>query len=330
MRILPFAAAALGALLAPLSAQDLRRALVDADAVVVGRQVAKAAHDDDVTLHTVQVLLDVRGAAAASVVVLDWPKLALHQRPTPRQSRLYCLQDARRNAEQLGLPAEKGPYFKMVGFAGANPLVGADLDQDPVVRFARLLAAADAGAPPADTAPALFAMALGKDAAVRLEATRLLAERPIVRARLDGAHWSQLVARAVGETEDMPYKSALAELCAEQRLEGLFDALVIGLSETTDAEYARAVGRIGKGLHGEEAALRLLARLQQTAQREKRAPLLAALGATNTEAALDALLAMDRKDPAVLAALRAHRAPRAVAAVEAADAAAKAADKQPK
>lgn len=316
MRHPTIACAAIVGLLLPLAAQDLRRGLVAADAVVVGRQVAKTPHDEDVTLHTLQVVLDVRGAAGATAVtVLDWPKLALHQRPTPRQTRLYCLQDASGNAARLGLPADKGPYFKMVGFAGSNPLVGADLDADPVVRFARLLAASEAGAPTNDTARGLFAAALEGDAAVRTEATRLLAERPDLRQRLDGVHWSRLIGRAVGETDDIAYKSALAELCAEQRLDGVFDALLVGLAEVQDPGYAATVGRIGKALHGEDAAAKLLARLQQTAQAERRAPLLLALGATNTAGALDALLRMDRKDPAVLAALKAHRDPKAQEAV---------------
>jgi hypothetical protein len=320
MRYLPLGCFVVFALDASVSGQDLRRGLVAADAVVVARQVAKVAHDDDVTLHTLQVLLDVRGGGGAtSVVVLDWPRLALHQRPTLRQSRLYCLTDASRNAAQLGLPPANGPYFKMVGFAGSNPLVGADLDKDPIVGFARLLAAAEAGAPPADTARATAAAALGADLTVRLEAARHLAEMPTLRGRLDGVQWSAFVARAVGETEDLTYKSALAELCAEQRLDGLFDALLVGLSETPDVAYARTVGRIGKALHGEDAANRLLTRLQQVGQRERRAPLLVALGATNTAAALDALLRMDRAEPAVVDGLRAHRDPRAVAAVAAAE-----------
>lgn len=324
MRLPSIGCSVLLALAAGAPAQDLRRALVAADAVVVARQVGKTVHDDDVTLHTLQVLLDVRGGGgAASVVVLDWPKLALHQRPAPRQSRLYCLQDASRNAAQLGLPAGAGPYYKMVGFAGSNPLVGADLDKDATVAFARLLAAADAGAPPVDIARGAVAAALGPDPVVRLEATRHLAEMPTLRAKLDGLQWSVFVSRAVGETDDIPYKSALAELCAEQRLDGLYDALLVGLSETPDAGYARTVGRIGNALHGEDAAGRLLARLQQVAQKDKRAPLLVALGATNTAAALDALMTMDRSEPAVLDALRSHRHPRAVEAVEAADRAAR-------
>lgn len=300
------------ALLSLAPAQELRRGLVAADAVLVGRQVGKKPHDDTVTLHRVQVLLDVRGAqGATAVTVLDWPKLALHQRPQPRQSRLYCLQDASKVADKLGLPATDGPYFRMVGHPGSHPLVGAEAAADPYVRFAQLLAASEAGAPPTDTANGLFTTALQGDAAVRAEATRYLTERPDLRSKLGGLQWSQLVSRAAGETADVPYKIALAELCAEQRLEGVFDALVIGLTEVSDPEYARTVGRIGKVLHGEDAATKLTERLRQAGQPATRATLLLALGATNTQSALDALLRMDKKDVAVEAALREHRSPKA-------------------
>jgi hypothetical protein len=300
------------ALLSLAPAQELRRGLVAADAVLVGRQVGKKPHDDTVTLHRVQVLLDVRGAqGATAVTVLDWPKLALHQRPQPRQSRLYCLQDAGKVADKLGLPATDGPYFRMVGHPGSHPLVGAETAADPYVRFAQLLAASEAGAPPTDTANGLFTTALQGDAAVRGEATRYLTERPDLCAKLGGLQWSQLVSRAAGETADVPYKIALAELCAEQRLEGVFDALVIGLTEISDPEYARTVGRIGKVLHGEDAATKLTERLRQAGQPATRATLLLALGATNTQTALDALLRMDKKDVAVEAALREHRSPKA-------------------
>lgn len=304
------------ALLPLLPAQDLRKGLIAADAVVVAREIGKTPHDDDVTVHRLQILLDVRGAAgASSVAVLDWPKLSLHQRPSPRQSRLYCLQDARKTAERLGLPAADGPYYKMVGYAGSCPLVGADADADPAVRFAKVLAASEAGAQPGDTAQALFTTAVQGDAAVRSEAAKLLSERSDLRARLGALQWSQLVARATGETEDVPYKIVLAELCAEQRLDGVFDALIVGLSEVADPEFARTVGRIGRQLHGEDAATKLTERLRQTAQKPARDTLLLALGATNTEGALDALLRMDRKDAAVEAALREHRSPKAREAV---------------
>jgi hypothetical protein len=303
-------------LIAAVSAQELRRGLVAADAVIVARQLGKTAHDEDVELHKLQVLHDVRGAKGApTVTVLDWPKLALHQRPMPRQSRLYCLQDASKAAARLGLPENGGPYFKMVGWPGSNPLVGAEPATDPSVRFAQILAASETGTAPTDTATALFQTALQGAPTVRNEAVRYLTERGDLRAKLVGLQWSQLIARAAGELEDVPYKIALAELCAEQRLDGVFDALVIGLSEIPDPEYARTVGRLGKALHGEDAAVRLTERLRRAAQPAQRAPLLLALGATNTDSALDALLRMDRTDAAVEAALREHRSPKAQEAV---------------
>jgi hypothetical protein len=297
-------------------AQDLRRGLVDADAVVVGRQLGKTNHDEDLALHRVQVLLDVRGASGhAHVTVLDWPKLSLHQRPTPRQSRLYCLQDASGTATRLGLPAANGPYFKMVGWAGSNPLVGAEVAADPSVKFARLLANSEAGTSPADTASGLCTMALQGEPGIRIEATRFLTERPDLQSRLSGLQWSQLVTRASGEIDDVPHKIALAELCAEQRLDGLLDALAVSLGPVADPEYARTVGRIGKLLHGEGVTAKLEERLRRAAQPQDRSALLLAIGASNTASALEALLAMDSKDAAVEAALREHASPRAKEAV---------------
>jgi hypothetical protein len=281
-----------------LPAQELRRGLVDADAVLVGRQVGKKEHDENLTLHRVQVLFEVRGAnAATAITVLDWPKLALHQRPSPRQSRLYCLQDATAAATRSGLPAADGPYFKMVGWPGSHPLVGGQ------------------GSPPATTATALCALALGQDTVLRLEATRYLAERPDLRSHLGGLEWSRLLSRATGEVDDLPHKIALAELCGEQRLDGVFDALMLSLGQVTDADYARTVGRIGKALHGEQSATQLLERLRIAGQANDRQALLLALGASNTQAALDTLLQMDARDAAVEAALREHRSPRARDAV---------------
>ena len=294
------------------AAQELRRGIVDADAVIVGRQVAKTVHDPDLVLHRVQVIREVRGTeGATAVTVLDWPKLALHQRPSPRQSRLYCLQDATGTASRLGLPAADGPYFKMVGWPGSNPLVGAEPAQDPYFLFARLLAGGDTGTSPAATARSLCNTALGADPVLRIEATKYLIERPDLRSRLDGLQWSQLLSRATGEIEDIPHKIALAELCGEQRLDGVFDTLLVSLGQVTDPEFARTVGRIGRTLHGEQAAAKLETRIRMAGQDGDRRALLLALGATNTQSALDALLRMDRKDAAVDAALKEHRSPRA-------------------
>ena len=301
-----------------LGAQELRRGLATADAVVVARGVQRTEVADDLVLHRLQIVRHVRGANEhTAVAVLDFPRLGVHQRPTPRQSRLYCLQDATAQATRLGLPADQGPFFKMVGWPGSNPLIGAEIDQDPVFRFAALLATADAGAPPADTAAALCTIALGNDGVVRTEAARLLTERADLRSHLGGLSWSRLMARAAGEVDDVPHKIALAELCAEQRLDGLLDALAVSLGPVEDEEYARAVGRIGKLLHGEAATGKLEARLRIAGQEQDRKALLLAIGATNTQSALDALLRMNEvgKDPAVEAALREHRSPRAREAV---------------
>jgi len=307
-------------LLASLApAQDLRRGLTDADVVVVGRQVGKTVHDENLVLHRVQVLMDIRGAVGnTAVTVLDWPKLALHQRPSPRQSRLYCLQDASAAAGRLGLPVTNGPYYRMVGWAGSNPLIGAEPGNDPVVRFAQVLARGEAGARALDTATDLCTVAVRGDAAVRTEAVRYLTERGDLRETLGPTQWSDLVARASGETDDVPYKIALAELCGEQRIEGLVETLAVSLGPVQDPEYARVVGRIARMLHGEAATQKLEQRLMGLREAKDRAMVLLAIGATNTEAALGLLLRLDGmvgKDAAVEAALQEHKSPRAKEAV---------------
>jgi hypothetical protein len=301
----------------PLPAQQLHQALSMADAVAVGRQVGKREANPELVLHRLQVLHAVRGIDAPAITVLDWPNLSLHNRPIPRQSRLYCLIDARATAERLGLPAAEGPYFRMVGHPGSCPLVGADIARDPVVRLARLLAESERGRAPADTAVDLFGMALGPDVPVRTEATALLAARAELRAGLSDVHWSQLVGRAAGETDDVAYKIALSELCAEQRIDGLLEALVVSVGPVPSPEYARTVGRIATYLHGERGATPLTERLQMAREPQTRAMLLLALGASNTESALQTLLQIRRAsgaDPALDAALREHRSPRALEA----------------
>jgi len=316
MRTFPFLISVLG-LAALATGQDLRKGLVRADAVVVGRQVGKKAHNDDVALHRIQIINDIRGADGhKAVTVIDWPKLSLHTRPMPRQSRLYCLQDASVTANRMGLPTADGPYYKMVGWAGSHPLIGKDLDSDPTVRFARVLADSERGTAPEITAATLGNMAINSTPTVRLEIARHLSERSDLRVKLSSVLWSKLIARASGETEDIEYKIALAELCAAQRLDGLLEALAVSLGPVTDARYARCVGRIGKALHGEAATAKLAERMRITSGEQDRKMLLLAIGATNTKTALDALLRMNPKDEAVTAALREHRSRRAKEAVD--------------
>ena len=299
-------------LAATASSQSLRKGVVDADALIIGRQVGKQLVGDALALHRVQVLEAIRGVDGdRAVTVIDWPKLSLHNRPTPRQSRLFCLQDASVAAARLGLPSSGAPYFKLVGWPGSHPLIGADREADPIARFARVLAASDRGVSPGVTATALVDLAINGHAKIRTEATRYLAERGDLRGKLAAVNWNQLMARATGEVDDIDYKIALATLCGEQRLEGLVAALAVSLGPVTDARYARCVGRISKVLHGERAADVLGRRLRNLAKPEDRRVVLLAIGATKTRAALDALLKMDQSDDAVIAALREHGAKKA-------------------
>ncbi len=316
MRTFPILVSVLG-LAAIASGQGLRKGLVRADAVFVGRQVGKKAHSDVVALHRIQIINNVRGVAGQkAITVIDWPKLSLHTRPTPRQSRLFCLQDASVVATRIGLPAAGGPYYKMVGWAGSHPLVGKELNKDPIVRFARVLANGESGTSPEITAATLGTMAINAKAPVRTEIARFLSERSDLRGKLSSVQWTQLVARAAGEVEDIEYKIALAELCAAQRLDGLLEALAVSLGPVTDVRYARCVGRIGKALHGEQATGKLADRLRVVGGEQDRKMLLLAIGATNTKSALDTLLRMNKLDAAVTAALREHRSRRAKEAVD--------------
>ena len=124
--------------------------------------------------------------------------------------------------------------------------------------------------------------------------------------------------RTAGETENIAYKIVLAELCAEQRLNGLVDALIVGINSVKDPDYARAVGRLIAHLRGDDAAEPILRRLQTHNDPAERPALLMALGSTRTARALDALLQIKRSttdDAAVDAALRAHRSRQAKEAV---------------
>jgi len=269
-------------------------------------------------MHRVQILDPLRGVNGdRAVTVLDWPKLSLHNRPTPRQSRLFCLQDASVAAQRLGLPSSGGPYYKLLGWAGSHPLISADRDNDPIVKFARVMTNSERGVAPAETAAALAHLAISGDVKVRTEAARYLAERGDLRSKITSVHWTQLMASATGEVEDIDRKIALATLCAEQRLDGLVDALAVSLGPVTDPRYARCVGRISKALHGERATEILGRRLRNLAKPEDRKMLLLAIGASNTQSALDALLKMNQRDDAVVAGLREHRSKRAQDAVKA-------------
>lgn len=306
----------------PAAAQDpdpyadghLRRALVATDRVVVARHVRTQKVGDEAALHTLLVERTLDGQEAERLVVVEPLGISWHQRPTLRQLRLYCLHDAGKMARRLGLPEDGGPYTHMGGPPGSDPKVGEPVEQDPYIAFARVvLAAEDGSARLHETASPLAATALGEHPVLRLEAARLLGERPALHGALDAVHWTSLVSRATGEDEDIAYKIALAELCAEGRVEGLVDALCLGLPSIDSDPFAECVGRIAVTLHGEAAADLLLGRLKMYREPRVRARFLRALGATRTETALQALLEIHGQEatPAVAAALRVHGSRRA-------------------
>jgi hypothetical protein len=183
------------------------------------------------------------------------------------------------------------------------------------VRFAQLLAAQRCRRAPADTRPNSADGAAG-DAARSLDGSDayLLTERPDLRSKLIPLQWSQLLARS-GEIEDVPYKIALAELCAEQRLEGVSRRARSSRSArspipTTRAPSAGSANCCTARTHDQPD--QRAAAHRRPAGRTARVVLLA-IGATNTDSALDALLRMDMagKNTAVEAALKEHRSPKA-------------------
>jgi len=305
-----------------LRAQELRYAALDADFVAVARQVGVKEEGEHLELHTLQIVRAVRGGPATApqtVVVLDYVDVRLHFRPTPRQSLLYCLHDATKAASTYGLDAAKGPYFTMSQRAGSNPLVGKDLDADPTLKFCNLLLKAESGEQPAQVAEALVETALSEHPATRIEAARLLAERPLTAARVPELRWGDVMARTSAETDDADYRIAMFQLCATRRMPGLVEAMLVSLDKTQTPQFARAVGRLCASMLGEGAATPIVERLSINAEPGVRKALLLALGATRTPQALDALTRMKQNnssDPAIDAALREHSGKAAQDAVE--------------
>ncbi len=305
-----------GAVASALPAQELRHAVAAADVVVVATAGSAQPHGEHLWLHRLEVESVLRGDAGAALVVVEHRTLSEHNRPVGGERRLYCL--ARfAGAGAAGLPAAAAPYFKMCGHPGSNPPV-ADAAAEPALELARIVLAAEAGTGADALLPRLLALVFEGKGDARLEAVRMLSERRPLLDALDQLQQSALLSRAVGETEDVPLKIALAELCAERRLDGLVDALCLSNDAVEDRRFAEALGRIAAHLHGEEAAGVLRPHILRARDADARGRLLLALGATSTEAALEALLRMRSiggADPWVDAALELHGAPRALEAV---------------
>jgi hypothetical protein len=297
--------------------QQLRRAVASADVVAVAQHVGVRVHGKDALIHKLRVLEVLAGEPGEEVAVVEWRALALHQRPQPGERRLYCLH--RLDAARADLPAGGAPYYKMSGHPGSNPAV-ADNDS-PALQLARAVLGAARGANPRDTAARLVQLALrGPAGTVRTEAVELLAEREALRDGVDPLQTSDLVARAIGESEDVPFKIALAELAGALRVPQLVDSLCLAIDSVADESFARAVGRIARHLHGEGAHDALWPHIERARNEPRRAALLIAVGATSTEAALEALLRLRERDgpsAPVDAALRLHGSPRALQVLDA-------------
>ncbi len=332
------------AVLAPLvTAQNLRFAVASADIVVVGTDVGVRPIGKELIVHRIRVERTLRGSAPAIVSVVEHKNLSLHQRPTPAQQRVYCLHAIpEATMDRMPVPASMRPLWKMSGERGSNPTLVGGLPSEPrltdaaeqsaktqakqspaqkLLEFIDVVVAAETGTSARKLAPRLCRLALDGDpavGAVRLEATRLLAERSTLQANLTAIDRSQLQARAVGESIDIPLKIALAELCATCEIDGLVGALILGIEQIQDPRWPRAIGRVAKHLHGDQSAAVLRQHIAASKSPKARGALLIALGATSTEGALDTLLTWRKRNGAgkfVDAALQLHGSRRALDAL---------------
>lgn len=304
--------------LAALPAQDLRHAVATADLVAVATHVGVRPIGTLHVLHRLRVGSTLAGPAHAEVSVVQVKGVAWHNQPVPAELRLYCLEDWSRQAEAAGLPPAQGPYFRMKGHPGSNPRVEGDPAEAAVVRLARLVRARVGGAKAGDVLAPLCDLAMRGTKEARTEAVRVLDEDSALREALNRFQLSDLLLRAVGETDDLAYKIALAELCGARRVEGLIDGLCLSMAQMPDPLLARAIGRIARHLHGEQATDQLAPHVLKARNAELRGLFVLALGATETQSALEALLRMHRErpdDPRVAEALRWHGAPQALEAV---------------
>jgi hypothetical protein len=312
-----------------LPAQQLRRGIAAADVLVVATCV-RVQPVGDFVLHRLKLQEVLRGkeflklkdsdkdgAYADHATVIEVKRVSQHNKPVPARLRLYCLHDHSKEAAKLGLPTGFAPYFRMSGFSGTNPDLTKPLEKDPVMELVRVQVAAYNGRAPRKVSEQIFNIALRGSPRVRNEALKILSENQILLGYVNDLQMRDVLTRAVGETDDIPYKVALCDLCAMKRMNNLVDSLCVSTQQTGDDRFLRALGRIAKYLHREQAAHVLMAQISR-AQGKHRDRLIYALGATSTDAALKELLRMQSnpKDrDSVDAALRAHGTRRALKAI---------------
>lgn len=298
-------------------AQDVRRSVADAAAVLIGTSRDVERVSENLVIHRVVVERVLHGDVGEVVSVVDLPTLSLHVRPQRGQRRLFCLGTFERQARRHGLPDRWAPYYRLSPAPAAHPLVNSSETSQGLLDFVQIVLDSERGAGPRPVNDRLLPLIFEGPAAVRLEAVHLLTQRRVLLEALTPLQLSQLQARAVGEVDDVSFKVALAELLAERRLEGLVDALCLSIDAVEDRRFAESLGRIAKLMHGEDALEVLRPHLEQRRRADAHGRLLIALGATSTERALRALLRMRASDTGdrqwVDAALRLHGSPEALA-----------------
>jgi hypothetical protein len=316
MRLIPVLLACV--LAVSTTAQSLRRAVVDAEVVAIARHVGVVPLGNDMFVHRIEPIEVLKGELAGRFSIVEHKRVADLPQPAIGETRLYCVVGNRSS----DLPARFAPVYDLIGHPGSHlPFAEARTD-DGNLRLVDIILTAERGAKPADTAAALLQLTLHGRPPARTEAAHMLRERSVLRSSLSEPALASLLARAVGETDDLEFKIALASLCAERRMPGVIEALCLSIDAVADERFARTLGRLARFVHDEDALDVLrpqIARAQSAAARNR---LLLALGATETEAALEALLRLRRENgatPWVDAALRAHGSARALAAVDATD-----------
>lgn len=309
-------------------AQHLRRGIFDADLVVIAQRFESKVTADGLIRHRLEVLDTLKGEETTTIAIIGSSKVADLPQPSSSGPRLYCLRkDSRRELAQ-----GPDPIYRMLGYQGANPRVDRSDARDPNLVLVKILIASEDGASPKSTCDSLFDLAMtsvlspesasAQWALMRIEAVQTLRERQMLSGKLSPFQMSNLLSLAVAETEDIPFKISLASLCAEKRMKGVIEALCISLDHVGDKRFTTALGRMARVIHPDSAAELLLNELLKARSKAKRNRLLHALGATQTQDALQALMRyrkINGPGAAIDAALRAHGSKQAMAIVEASE-----------
>ena len=306
----------LAGLVSALPAQHLRHGVWSAELVVVARVTSVRPIGKELIFHKLQPLRTLKGEAPESITIVESKKVSDRPKPVLGEPRIYCLKSAPNDE----LPAQHQPYYRMLGFKGDHPVVTLDATpKDSHIDLTEKLVASEAGQlSPRDCCRELLRIALRGTGKARTEAIEVLREREITRGEIIELQKSALLARAVAETDDVEFKSALASLCTELEIPGVIEALCLSLESKPDKQFALTLGRLTRFRHGEESVEVLRPQIVKARQAEVRDTLLLALGATKTKGALEALLnyrQVNGGGEAIDAALRAHGKPRALEAI---------------